>query len=39
VRVSDLVTALGPRFVELDINPVFVCPTGVVAADALVRLR
>ena len=41
VNVSKMAAALGPRLKELDINPVFVGPTGkgVVAADALVVLK
>ena len=41
VAVSKMATALAPRLKELDINPVFVGPTGagVVAADALVVLK
>jgi acetyltransferase len=41
VAVSKMATALSSRLKELDINPVFVGPTGagVVAADALVVLK
>ena len=39
VAVSKMAAALAPRLKELDINPVFVGPDGVVAADALVVLR
>jgi succinyl-CoA synthetase beta subunit len=41
VAVSKMAAALGSRLKELDINPVFVGPTGagVVAADALVVLK
>jgi acetyltransferase len=38
VAVSQMGAALAPRLKELDINPVFVGPDGVVAADALVVL-
>jgi hypothetical protein len=31
-----MATALAPRLREADINPLFVGPSGVVAADALV---
>jgi acetate---CoA ligase (ADP-forming) len=39
VAVSNMAAALAPRLKELDINPVFVGPSGVVAADALVVLK
>ncbi len=39
VAASQMATALAPRLKELDINPVFVGPDGVVAADALVVLK
>jgi acyl-CoA synthetase (NDP forming) len=41
VAVSKMAAALAPRLKELDINPVFVGPTGagVLAADALVVLK
>jgi acetyltransferase len=39
VAASQMASALAPRLKELDINPVFVGPSGVVAADALVVLR
>lgn len=39
VAVSQMAAALAPRLKELDINPVFVAPDGVVAADALVVLK
>jgi acyl-CoA synthetase (NDP forming) len=41
VAVSGMAVALAPRLKELDINPVFVRPTGqgVAAADALVVLK
>ena len=41
VAVSEMAAALAPRLKELDINPVFVGPSGegVVAADALVVLE
>jgi len=41
VRVSELAWDLRGRLVELDINPLFVHPSGrgVVAADALIVLR
>lgn len=38
VAVSQMAAALAPRLRELDINPLFVGPGGVVAADALVVL-
>jgi acetyltransferase len=38
VSVSEMAAALAPRLKEADINPLFVCPSGVVAADALVVL-
>jgi acetyltransferase len=39
VAVSQMAAALAPRLKELDINPVFVGPSGVVAADALLVLK
>jgi acyl-CoA synthetase (NDP forming) len=36
VAASQMAAALAPRLKEADINPLFVGPTGVVAADALV---
>ena len=39
VAASQMAAALAPRLKELDINPVFVGPDGVVAADALVVLK
>jgi acyl-CoA synthetase (NDP forming) len=39
VAASQMAAALAPRLKELDINPLFVGPDGVVAADALVVLR
>jgi acetyltransferase len=39
VSVSLMAAALAPRLKELDINPVFVGASGVVAADALVVLK
>jgi acetate---CoA ligase (ADP-forming) len=39
VAASQMASALAPRLKELDINPVFVGPAGVVAADALVVLK
>jgi len=39
VAVSCMATALAPRLKELDINPLFVGPNGVLAADALVVLK
>jgi acyl-CoA synthetase (NDP forming) len=39
VAASQMAAALAPRLKELDINPVFVGPAGVVAADALVVLK
>jgi acetyltransferase len=39
VAASQMAAALAPRLEELDINPVFVGPGGVVAADALVVLK
>ena len=39
VAASQMAAALAPRLKELDINPVFVGPGGVVAADALVVLK
>jgi acetyltransferase len=39
VAASQMAAALAPRLEELDINPVFVGPAGVVAADALVVLK
>jgi acetyltransferase len=39
VAVSQMAVALKHRLEELDINPVFVGPKGVVAADALLVLR
>ncbi len=37
VRISDLVCEL-PQVVELDLNPLFAGPEGVVAVDALIRV-
>jgi acetate---CoA ligase (ADP-forming) len=39
VAASEMATALGPRLKEADLNPVFVGPSGAVAADALVVLK
>ena len=39
VAASQMAAALAPRLKEVDINPVFVGPDGVVAADALVVLK
>jgi hypothetical protein len=39
MAVSQMAAALAPRLKELDINPVFAGPGGVVAADALVVLK
>jgi acyl-CoA synthetase (NDP forming) len=39
VAASQMASALAPRLKEADINPVFVGPDGVVAADALVVLK
>ena len=39
VAASQMAAALAPRLKEADINPVFVGPDGVVAADALVVLK
>jgi acetyltransferase len=39
VGASQMAAALAPRLKELDINPVIVGPSGVVAADALVVLK
>jgi acetyltransferase len=39
VDVSCMAEALKDRLAELDLNPVFVGPTGAVAADALVVLK
>jgi acyl-CoA synthetase (NDP forming) len=39
VAASQMAAALGDRLKEADINPLFVGPAGVVAADALVVLR
>jgi acyl-CoA synthetase (NDP forming) len=39
VAVSVMASALAPRLKELDINPLFVGPDGVAAADALVVLK
>jgi acyl-CoA synthetase (NDP forming) len=38
LQVARLATALGPRLVELDLNPVLVRPRGVVVVDQLVVL-
>jgi len=38
VSASQMAAALAPRLMEADINPLFVGPDGVVAADALVVL-
>jgi acetyltransferase len=38
VSAAQMASALGDRLKEADINPLFVGPTGVVAADALVVL-
>src|SRR5262249_14311866 len=35
--IARFAEAHADRLVELDINPLFVCPRGVVAADALLR--
>ena len=39
VAASEMAAALAPRLKEADINPLFVGPGGVMAADALVVLR
>ncbi|MBX9592342.1 MAG: acetate--CoA ligase family protein [Hyphomonadaceae bacterium] len=39
VAAAQMATALAPRLKEADINPIFVGPDGVVAADALVVLK
>ncbi len=39
VAASQMAAALAPRLKEADINPVFVGPHGVMAADALVVLK
>jgi acetyltransferase len=39
VAASEMAAALGSRLKEADINPVFVGPDGVAAADALVVLK
>jgi acetyltransferase len=39
VEISRMAWALRDRLAELDVNPVFVGPKGVVAADALVVLK
>jgi acetyltransferase len=39
VAASEMAAALGRRLKEADINPVFVGPSGAVAADALVVLK
>ncbi len=39
VDVSRMAMALAPRLKEMDINPLFVGPDGVVAADALIVLK
>jgi acyl-CoA synthetase (NDP forming) len=39
VRVSELIADHTERIAEIDINPLFVNETGVVAADALIVLR
>jgi hypothetical protein len=39
VAASQMAAVLAPRLMEVDINPLFVGPNGVVAADALVVLR
>lgn len=39
VAASQMAAALAPRLKEADINPVFVGPDGVMAADALVVLK
>jgi acyl-CoA synthetase (NDP forming) len=39
VSASQMAAALAPRLKEADINPLFVGPSGVVAADALVVLK
>ncbi|HEX5957221.1 MAG TPA: acetate--CoA ligase family protein, partial [Hyphomicrobiaceae bacterium] len=39
VAASEMAAALSSRLKEADINPVFVGPSGVVAADALVVLK
>jgi acetyltransferase len=39
VDVSRMAAALGSRLKEMDINPLFVGPAGVTAADALVVLK
>lgn len=39
VDVSRMAIALGPRLKEMDINPLFVGPDGVAAADALIVLK
>ena len=38
VRLSDLALATADRVREIDVNPIFVRPDGVVAVDALARL-
>ncbi|MEQ1646957.1 MAG: acetate--CoA ligase family protein [Hyphomicrobiaceae bacterium] len=39
VKVGQMADALKERIAEMDINPVFVGPKGVVAADALIILK
>ena len=39
VDVSRMAMALAPRLKEMDINPLFVGPDGIVAADALIVLK
>ena len=39
VRVSELIADHADRIAEIDINPLFVNDTGVVAADALIVLK
>lgn len=39
VRLSDLALATADRVREIDVNPIFVRPDGVVAVDALARLE
>jgi acetate---CoA ligase (ADP-forming) len=39
VAASQMAATLAPRLKELDINPLFVGPDGVLAADALVVLK
>src|SRR5262245_33193704 len=39
VAASQMASALAPRLKELDINPLFAGPDGVLAADALVVLK